>query len=166
MKKPIMVIGVGNSIQMDDGFGIHALNELKNHALPEDVELFDGGTLGIDLMPWIEGREKLIFIDCVKGGNKPGTLYKFKPEDLTYEDEIKTSMHQIGLIESLQMIAITGKAPDDITIFGVEPKAIDWGEELSEELKSVIPKVIKLLLNEIEESIKEIKKLKSEETNG
>ncbi|MGD8780473.1 MAG: HyaD/HybD family hydrogenase maturation endopeptidase [Ignavibacteria bacterium] len=166
MKNPIMVIGVGNLIQMDDGFGIHVLNELSKYEMPAEVELFDGGTLGIDLMPWIEGREKLIFIDCVKGGNKPGIIYKFRPEDLTYEEEIKISVHQIGLIESLQMIAMTGNAPDKITIFGVEPNVIDWGEELTDELKRVIPKVVKLVIREIEESINEIKNSKLEETNG
>ena len=164
--KPIMVIGVGNSIQMDDGIGIHVLNELKKYDLPEEAELFDGGTLGIDLMPYIEGREKLIFIDSVKADEKPGTIFKFEPDDLNYDDAPKTSVHQIGLIDSLQMISMIGKAPEKIVIFGVQPKTIDWGEELSPELKLSIPKLIPHLLKEIEESVKEIKNKITEELNG
>lgn len=164
--KPIMVIGVGNSIQMDDGIGIHVLNELKKYDLPEESELFDGGTLGIDLMPYIEGREKLIFIDSVKADEKPGTIFKFEPDDLNYDDAPKTSVHQIGLIDSLQMISMIGKAPEKIVIFGVQPKTIDWGEELSPELKLSIPKLIPHLLKEIEESVKEIKNKITEELNG
>lgn len=155
--KPIMVIGVGNSIQMDDGVGIHFLRELEKETIPEEVELFDGGTLGIDLMYYIEGRDKLIFIDSVKAGEKPGTLFKFQPSDLTYDDAPKTSIHQIGLIESLQMISIIGKAPDKIVIFGVQPKTIDWGEQLTPEVKASIPKLIKHVKEEIDKSIEEIK---------
>lgn len=166
MKKPILVVGVGNSIMTDDGAGIHAIRELEKMDLPDQVELFDGGTLGIDLMPFIEGREKLIFIDSVKGGNKPGTLYKFRPDDLNYESAPKTSVHQIGLIESLQMISLIGKSPGRIVIYGVEPHIIDWGEELTEELEAVMPKLIKHVLKEIENSVEEIKNLITEETNG
>lgn len=155
--KPIMVIGVGNSIQMDDGVGIHFLNALGKEIIPDEVELFDGGTLGIDLMYYIEGREKLIFIDSVKADQKPGTLFRFEPNDLTYDDAPKTSIHQIGLIESLQMISMIGKAPEKIVIFGVQPKTIDWGEELTSEVKASIPKLIKIVKEEINKSIEEIK---------
>ncbi len=165
-KKPIMVIGVGNLIQMDDGVGIHTLRELEKLDLPEEVELFDGGTLGIDLMPFIEGREKLIFIDSVKAEEKPGTIFKFEPDDLNYDDAPKTSVHQIGLIESLQMISMIGKAPDKIVIFGVQPKTINWGEELTPEIQSAIPKLIPHLLQEIYKSVDEIKNNLMEEKNG
>ncbi len=164
--KPIMVVGVGNSIQMDDGVGIHVLRELEKHDLPEEVELFDGGTLGIDLMPYLEGREKLIFIDSVKAEMAPGTIFKFQPDDLTYDDAPKTSVHQIGLIESLQMISLIGKSPDKVIIFGIQPKTIDWNEDLSDEVKAAIPKLIPHLLKEIEKSVKEIKNNITEEENG
>ena len=166
MKKPILVVGVGNSIMMDDGIGVHVVRELEKKNLPESVEVFDGGTLGIDLMPFIEGREKLIFIDSVKGGNAAGTLYKFHPDDLNYESAPKTSVHQIGLIESLQIISLIGKTPGRIIIFGVEPHTIDWGEELTPALNSVMPKLLKHVLDEIENSVEEIKNLITEETNG
>lgn len=166
MKKPILVVGVGNSIMTDDGVGVHAIRELEKTELPDEVELFDGGTLGIDLMPFLEGREKLIFIDSVKGGNKPGTLYKFHPDDLNYEAAPKTSVHQIGLIESLQMISLIGKSPGRVIIFGVEPHIIDWGENLTPELDAVMSKLVKHVLNEIESSVDEIKNLITEETNG
>lgn len=164
--KPIMVVGVGNSIQMDDGVGIHVLNELKNYDLPDEVELFDGGTLGIDLMPYIEGREKLIFIDSVKAGQEPGTILRFQPDDLNYDDAPKTSVHQIGLIESLQMISLIGKAPDRIVIYGIQPKTIDWSEELTDEVKASIPKLIPHILKEIERSLEELKNNITEEENG
>lgn len=164
--KPIMVLGVGNSIQMDDGVGIHVIRELEKYDLPEEVELFDGGTLGIDLMPYLEGKEKLIFIDSVKAEQKPGTIFRFQPEDLDFDDAPKTSVHQIGLIESLQMISMIGKAPDKIVIFGIQPKTIDWSEELTDEVNAAIPKLMPHLLKEIEKSVEEIKNNITEEENG
>ncbi len=161
-----MVVGVGNSIQMDDGVGIHVLRELQKYDLPEEVDLFDGGTLGIDLMPYLEGKEKLIFIDSVKAEQKPGTIFRFQPTDLDFDDTPKTSVHQIGLIESLQMISMIGKAPDKIVIFGIQPKTIDWSEELTDEVNAAIPKLIPHLLKEIEKSVEEIKNNITEEEDG
>jgi hydrogenase maturation protease len=129
--------------------------------LPENIELFDGGTLGVDLMPYIEGKEKLIVIDSVDAGEKPGTLFRFRPDDLNYEEAPKTSVHQIGLIESLQMVKLFGKVPDEVVIFGVQPGLIDWGEELTDEVKAAVPKLIKHILKEIEKL--EIKNPKLEE---
>lgn len=165
-KKPILIVGVGNSIQMDDGAGIHALAELDKLDLPDEVELFDGGTLGIDLMPWLEGRQKLIFIDSVKGGQNPGTLFKFTPDDLNYDSAPKTSVHQIGLIESLQMISLIGNAPDKVVIFGIQPDIIDWGENLTPKVQLALPKLIEHILNEIEKSIEELNNPIMEEKNG
>ena len=76
-RKPVLILGVGNSIQTDDGIGVHVINKMKEDPWPGYVELFDGGTLGYDLLGIIEGRKKIIVIDAVKGQQSPGTLYRF-----------------------------------------------------------------------------------------
>jgi len=148
-KKPILVVGVGNLIMRDDGFGVHLVRALANETLPDDVELFDGGTLGPEMLPWLEGREKIIFVDALNADMEPGTLFRFLPDDLEYQMEEKTSIHQIGLIDTLSMAELMGNAPANVVIFGVQPKIVDWGEELSPELENVIPKVINLVKKEI-----------------
>lgn len=158
-KKPVLVIGVGNAIQKDDGVGIHVYRRLKQVKLPEEVEILDGGTLGVDLLPYIEDRKKLIIVDAVKTEHKPGSLFKFSPNDINYEEAPKTSVHQIGLIDSLKMAALVCSAPSEIVIYGVQPEIIDWGEELSPEVEKVLPKLTNLLIEEIEKSIKELTQL-------
>jgi hydrogenase maturation protease len=148
-KKSLLVVGVGNLIQRDDGFGVHLIRALAEEALPDCVDLFDGGTLGPEMLPWLEGRSKIVFIDAVNAGMQPGTLFRFGPKDLTYRTEEKTSIHQLGLIDTLSMAELMGTAPDEVVIIGVQPKVVDWGEELSSELASVIPKVINLVKKEI-----------------
>lgn len=148
-KKPILVIGVGNLIQMDDGIGVHVIQEMEKQQQPDNVELFDGGTLGIDLLPWIEGREYLILVDAIKADHPAGTIFRFHPQDIDYEDAPKTSIHQLGLIDSLKMCALTGIAPKEVVIFAVQPGIIDWGETLSPAVEAKIPKIIQLVNKEI-----------------
>ncbi len=148
-KKPVLVVGVGNLIQRDDGFGVHAVRALVEEGLPDNVDLFDGGSLGPEMLPWLEGRKKIVFIDAVNADMEPGTIFRFEPHDLQYHMEEKTSIHQIGLIDTLSMAELMGEVPNDVVIIGVQPKIIDWGEDLSPELENVIPKVINLVKKEI-----------------
>lgn len=148
-KKPVLVVGVGNLIMRDDGFGVHLVRNLAEETLPEDVELFDGGTLGPEMLPWLEGRDKVVFVDAVQAEMEPGTLFRFEPGNLQYNMEEKTSVHDIGLIDTLSMAELMGTAPREVVIIGVQPKIVDWGEDLSPELQNVIPKVINLVKKEI-----------------
>ncbi len=148
-KRPILIVGVGNLIQRDDGFGVHLIRALAEESLPDDVDLFDGGTLGPEMLPWLEGRQKIVFIDSVNAEMEPGTVFRFEPHNLQYQTEEKTSLHQIGLIDTLSMAELMGTAPEEVVIIGVQPKVVEWGEELSPELQKVIPKVINLVRKEI-----------------
>ena len=152
-RKPILVVGIGNSIQMDDGVGIHVLRELEKCPMPPEVDLLDGGTTGIELLPWLEGREKVIFIDAVDGEQSPGTVFRFAPETVEYEMIPKASVHEIGLVDALQMAARVGRGPRETVLFGVQPKRIDWSESVTEEIRAVIPRVASLVLDEINESV-------------
>ncbi len=155
-KKPILILGVGNSIQMDDGIGVHVLEELKKISLPGNVELFDGGTAGFDLINVVSERKKVVVIDAVNGGEPPGTIYRFTPEDIKSRNIMYDSLHQLGIIESLQMAKLLDKYPEECVIFGVEPNEIDWGLELTEPLKIKVPKIIELVLKELNISSVEI----------
>ncbi|MEN8221677.1 MAG: HyaD/HybD family hydrogenase maturation endopeptidase [Acidobacteriota bacterium] len=148
-RKPILILGVGNTIQMDDGIGVRVVEEMKNNQLPENVELFDGGTLGYDLLGVIEGRKKIIVIDAVKGQQSPGTLYKFSPDDVPSENNYD-SLHQLGIIEAIRLAYLQNKAPEKTVIIGVEPEVIDWGLSLTGTIKAKIPRIIDLVIDEIE----------------
>ncbi len=147
-KKPILILGVGNTIQKDDGIGVHVIEEMKKNPLPASVELFDGGTLGYDLLGIIEERKKVIVIDAVKGEQPPGTLYKFSPDDITTNNRYD-SLHQLGIIEAIRLAGLQGKAPDQTVIIGIEPEIIDWGLTLTSAVKKTIPKIISLVMDEI-----------------
>ena len=150
--KPILVIGVGNSIQMDDGIGIHLLAHLEKESLPDTVELFDGGTAGLDLLPFLQHRDTVIVIDAVDADMEPGTLFRFTPEDIAAKRQSYDSLHQLGLLETLKMAGLLGTAPAHAIIIGVQPGIIDWGEELSEPLRKRIPRIVELVLEEVQQA--------------
>jgi hydrogenase maturation protease len=146
-KGKTLVVGMGNFLCQDEGIGVHIIQALENMELPKHVDLLDIGTSTMDLFLHLEGVEKLIVIDAMEAGGIPGTIYKCKPEDLLPKDEGPISLHDIGLLESLNMAEKMGMKIHTVVI-GVEPKALDWGVELSEEVKSKIPTVIEVILKE------------------
>ena len=144
----IVVIGVGNLLQKDEGVGIHAIRSLQDKNLSPDVKLVDGGT-SPDLIAYTRAGDKMIIIDCARAGGKPGTIYRFRPEDLAAGKGTLTSAHEMGVVENLKLMEMTGNKPKETVIIGIEPAEIDWGMELSGTLKKRLPEVIKAVLREI-----------------
>ena len=143
----ILIVGIGNLLCRDEGIGVHVIQEMKNMRLPDHIDLLDMGTSTMDLISYLEEVKKLIVIDAMKAGGTPGTIYRCKPEDLLPTEEDPISLHEIGLLETLDMAKKKGLEIDTVVI-GVEPKVIDWGMELSEEVKSKIPTIIEAVLKE------------------
>lgn len=161
---PILVLGVGNLLQCDDGVGCHAITELQKRKWPADVELFDGATLGLDLITIMRGRKTVIVIDAVDGGDEPGTIYRFTPDDIPPDFTGYDSLHQIGLIETLHMAALEGSAPERAVIIGIQPGVIDWNLELTEPVRNAVSRVIPMVAQEVEESQQLLRQEQSIET--
>ncbi|MCB2212532.1 HyaD/HybD family hydrogenase maturation endopeptidase [bacterium] len=167
---PVLVLGVGNLIQCDDGVGVHAIQRLmqescednpdlqasrgtRQTAFPAEVELFDGGTAGYDLLPVLANRKAVIVIDAVDANRKPGTLFRFTPDDIPPDFTGYDSIHQLGLMETLHMTTLQGNAPERAVIFGIQPGLIDWGDALSEPVAKVVPRVLELVRAEIDDAL-------------
>jgi hydrogenase maturation protease len=144
----IVIIGVGNLLMKDEGIGIHAIQALQEMDLPSDVKLVDGGT-SPDLIAYTRVGDKLIIIDAAKAGGEPGVIYRFKPEDILAEKGTLSSAHELGVIESLNMVTFTGNKPSDVVIIGMEPAEIDWGMELSPLMQQKLPAIVQVVLKEI-----------------
>jgi len=142
-----LIVGIGNLLCRDEGIGVHVVEEMKKLQLPAHVELLDIGTSAMDLFSYLEGVGKLIIIDAMKAGGMPGTIYQCTPEDLIPKGEEPISLHDIGVVETLTMAKKMGMEIETV-IFGVEPKILEWGMELSEEVKERIPSIIEAVLKE------------------
>jgi hydrogenase maturation protease len=142
-------MGVGNILLGDEGIGVHAIKAMQGLELPSHVELMDGGTASLDLLYPMRDREKVIIIDAVKGDDKPGTIYRFTPQDITIHKSVNTSMHEVDLMEAITLPEFMGGVEANIVIYGVQPKSLDWSLELTPEVAEAIPKLIKAILKEI-----------------
>jgi hydrogenase maturation protease len=143
----ILIVGIGNMVCRDEGIGVHVVQEMEDMELPSHIQLLDIGTSTMDLISHLEGVKKIIVIDSMNLGGTPGEIYKCKPEDLMSKGEEFISLHEVGLLETLTTAKKMGKEIDTV-IIGVEPKVIDWGVELSEEVKQKIPAIIEVVLKE------------------
>jgi hydrogenase maturation protease len=149
MKTPrIVVIGVGNLLLRDEGIGIHIVRALEEMDLPPDVRLIDGGT-SPDLIAYTRAGDKMIIVDAARAGGEPGTVYRFRPDDLAGPDGKLTSAHDIGVAENLALMSITGNQPGETVIIGIEPAEIGPGIELSKGLRRKVPDILKVVLGEI-----------------
>lgn len=151
MQSPkIMVMGVGNILLSDEGLGVRFLDELAQKTLPANVELLEGGTAGLELVHLIQEVDFLIVVDAINAKSEPGALFRFQPGDIQiFPEEYEVSFHQIGIVEVLTMANVLGHAPQTL-IFGVQPKNLDWGMEVSPEIKALFPRLAELVLLEID----------------
>jgi hydrogenase maturation protease len=150
--KPTLIICLGNPLMRDEGIGISLASELSQHlAGHPDVDVLDLGTGGLTVMHAIAGRKRVVFVDCAIMGEPPGTMRRFTPEEVTSK-KVKTrySVHEGDLLDTLNLSKSLGECPDDIVIFGIEPKEIAHGEGLSEELQSHIRHYTETILNELD----------------
>ena len=146
----IMVMGVGNILLSDEGLGVRFLDELGQKSLPQNVELLEGGTAGLELVHLIQEVDFLIVIDAINAKSEPGALFRFQPGDVqVFPEQYEVSFHQIGIIEVLTMANVLGHAPQTL-IFGVQPKKLDWGMDISPEIQSLFPRLAELVLHEID----------------
>lgn len=145
----ITIIGTGNVLLSDEGIGVYIAKEMMKMDLPPNVEVIEGGTDGFGLLNFIMDTDHLIIIDSLKGDSDPGTIYKFDIREAPdTPDMYKTSVHQIGILEVINLSGLVGPAPE-ATVFGIEPKKLTAGMEISPEILAKVPRVIELVQEEI-----------------
>lgn len=144
-----MVMGVGNILLSDEGLGVRFLDELAKNTFPDNVELLEGGTAGLELVHLIQDVDFLIIIDALNANAEPGSLFRFQPGDLqVIPEQYEVSFHQIGIVEVLTMANVLGHAPQTL-IFGIQPKSLEWGLEISPEIEALFPRLSELIIKEI-----------------
>lgn len=141
-----VIIGIGNPIKSDDGVGVRAVRELRGK-VPDGVELVEGSVYCADLLPFLEGCGRAIFIDGIDAGAEPGAVFRFTPDEVRQKQAVPLSMHDFGLYELIASARLLGQCPGEITIVAVQVKDTETGEELSEEVAGALPAVCGLVLD-------------------
>ncbi len=128
-----LILGVGNLLLSDDGVGVHGVQRLQAQSsrLPEHVRTLDGGTLGMALLPFLEGVSDLLILDAVRWGGRPGELVRLDGEEVRQYFSQKVSLHEMGIAELLQNAQLLGLYPQRVVVWGIQPETIDVGLDLS-----------------------------------
>ena len=153
--KETIVIGLGNPLMADEGIGSVLADELARLAaageIPtETVDYLDGGCGGMYLLHSMADRKKVILIDCALMGTEPGTLVRFTPDDVrTLKNMVHLSLHEVDILQVIQMAKEIGQCPDEIVIFGIEPVAITQQMHLNNAIQQKIPAYLEAIKAEI-----------------
>ena len=146
----ILVLGLGNTIMTDDGFGVRAIELLSSrYRFPEEVSLLDGGTLGLDLLPHLEAVERLLIIDALEMQATPGTVFRLEGEEVPRAFASKLSVHQMGVQDLLAVSELLGHLPHELVVWGVQPESIEMGTELTPTLTAALAPVVAGVVEEL-----------------
>lgn len=153
MSEPVrtLVLGLGNPIMGDDGVGAAVLASLRQEwEVPPEVELIDGGTWGMNLLPLVESARHLILVDAIRSGVAPGTLTVLERRELPRYFALKLSPHQIDLREVLALAELRGLLPEDLVALGIEPESVELALDLSPRVSAGVSKLVDLVVERLE----------------
>jgi hydrogenase maturation protease len=148
---PIRVLGVGNVLTSDDGLGpTVAARLVAKYSFPQEVEIIDVGTPGLDFTPFLANADTVIVLDAVRAKEAPGTVRIWRNEELLSAPPVaRTSPHEPGLREALMATELTDSSPDNIVLIGVVPVTVDAGTHLSGAVGEAVGEVEALVLEEL-----------------
>lgn len=147
----ILVLGAGNLLLSDEGFGVHVVRRLEQrYAFPACVELFDAGTMGLLAAPRLEEADLVYIVDVLDAPGEPGTLLRYDKDDFMLNRiPVRLSPHQMGVQEMLLVSELRGRCPREVRLFGVIPATVTPGSTLSPQLEARVDEVAGALAEEI-----------------
>ena len=141
----VLVLGIGNILWADEGFGVRAVEEFhRRYELPQDVTVLDGGTQGLYLVNYVQEADDLLVFDAVDYGLPPGTLKRVDDAEVPkFTGNKKMSLHQTGFQEVLSAADLLGHYPNRLTLIGCQPLDLDnWGGPLTPTVRAAIDPAI------------------------
>lgn len=147
----ITVLGVGNVLYTDEGFGVRVVEQLEERYLfPDDVLVIDGGVLGVNLLGVLSQPQHLIVVDVIRYGKAPGSVYRLTGDEIPKRIQSKMSLHQVDLIEALTLCQALDHVPETV-IVGVEPEDMTTFQmALTPTIESKIDAVMNMVLEELD----------------
>jgi hydrogenase maturation protease len=145
-----VVIGVGNTILSDEGVGVHAARLLQDDPrLPSGVTILDGGTIGLELIPYASDASCVLLLDAMNSGSAPGTLARMTGRDLLGTTG-GWSAHQLGVADLIAALFLVSTSPQDIVVLGVQPANTEWGTSLSAEVEAALVPLVDAALAQLQ----------------
>ncbi len=146
----IVVLGLGNVLRRDEGLGIRALQRLEDRfALSGEVQLVDGGTLGLELLAYLEEARRLLVLDAALTEGPPATLIRLAGEEVPAFLGMRSSPHEIGLADLLAVLRLRGLEPEEVVVLGMQPEVIELGWDLSPAVSARLDLLVEMAVSEL-----------------
>ena len=146
-----LILGVGNLLLSDEGVGVHVIRRLtEKYNLPEEVQILDGGTLGLDLLYHLEGVKNLLLVDAVEMGKEPGNLVRLEDDEVPSFLSMKMSPHQIGIPDMLVAAKLKDMYPENVVLWGMQPASLEVGLELSPIAEAQVDTLVSEIIQQLE----------------
>jgi hydrogenase maturation protease len=146
----ILILGLGNAVMTDDAFGSRMVELLQAKLrFPPEVSILDGGTLGLDLLPRLEGVDRLLIIDALEMDAEPGEVFRLEGEEVPRAFATKLSVHQMGVQDLLAVAELQGHLPSELVVWGVQPGTVEMGLDLSPPVAAAMDKLMAGILEEL-----------------
>jgi hydrogenase maturation protease len=144
-----IVVGVGNTILSDDGVGVHAARLLqRDPRVSAGVTILDGGTLGLELIPYLSGASRLLLLDAVDTGEKPGTAFCLAGDQLRNLPG-GTNVHQLGVSDLLATLPLVSDTLREVILLGIQPASTDWGTELTPAVQAALGQLVEAAVEQL-----------------
>jgi hydrogenase maturation protease len=148
-RTPLLVLGLGNVLLEDDGVGAAAIALLVDrYDAPRGVEVLDGGTLGLSLLPYLDSADAVILVDAVRAEGQPGSLVRLAGDDVASAVATRLSPHQVGVADLLDGARWLGRYPRRVVLLGVVPESMDLAVGLSGSVRAALPSLVERIVDE------------------
>jgi hydrogenase maturation protease len=145
------VIGLGNVVMSDDGLGVHAVRRLRERfQVTDEVELVEGGTAGLLLLPHLADARQVVIVDAIDAGVAAGTLVRLEGEEWSRAFAVRMTPHDVGLADLLGAARLSGMWPERLTLHGAQPHSTALGTELSAPVAAAIDALVDQVAAELE----------------
>ena len=154
MDAEMNIVGVGSTLMGDDGVGPAAIEALARRGAPDGAALHDAGLAVSDVLGRLDPQAPLIVIDALRAGGEPGSVYRARLEQLRAPSgpiASALSLHELSVLPALQIEAMTGREFRDVTLFGVEPARVAWGQGLSAAVAAAVHRLVEAVLEYVNE---------------
>lgn len=137
-----VVLGVGNLVHADDGVGVHALRRLRGDSRVSALaQLVEGGTLGLELIPYVSGAARLLVLDAVDVGETPGSIVRMSGAECC-RLQGGSNVHQLGFADLMAALRLLDAEPGEVVLLGIQPASTDWSATLTPQVEAALPGLV------------------------
>ena len=143
----MIIIGIGNVLQKDDGLGVYAATYLnENYTFDTNIKIINGGVEGIHLLNVLEENDHIVILDCLQLDDAHASIYAIPAQEISGYGLNNGGAHEIGILQCMDMMELQGKEVPEAIVIGIVPAEVTFAFGLSDEIVGAFEGYISVVL--------------------